>query len=139
MNKRQLMIALLSLTSGMALAQVQEVEHVSLINLIATPKAFDGKRIRVVGFVRIEFEGNAIYLHADDLRNGNTKNGLWLDLPRPLSRTTKVNDQYAIVEGVFSMEDQGHFGLWSGAITQITRLDAWRPKPSAHTTPRRPK
>jgi len=35
---------------------------VSLIQFIAAPKEFDGKYVRVQGFVRIEHEGTAIYL-----------------------------------------------------------------------------
>ena len=32
---------------------------VSVIQLIATPDRFDGKRVQVIGFLKFEFEGNA--------------------------------------------------------------------------------
>src|SRR5262249_1764153 len=51
---------------------------VSLLQLIATPADFDGKYVRVHGFVRIEHEGTAIYLHREDAEHMLTKNGLWL-------------------------------------------------------------
>lgn len=54
------------------------VQDVSLIQLIAQPEKFEGKRVRFIGFLRIEFEGNAIYLHREDFDHGITKNGLWL-------------------------------------------------------------
>ena len=99
---------------------------VSLINLIANPKEFDGKLVRVIGFARLEFEGNAIYLHREDHLQGITKNGLWLDVESALKKaTTRLSDRYVIVEGVFSMSDQGHMGLWSGSIQKITRMDPW--------------
>ena len=36
-------------------------ENISLIRLIATPEKYDGKRIQVIGYLHIEFEGTAIY------------------------------------------------------------------------------
>jgi hypothetical protein len=99
---------------------------VSLISLIANPKDFDGRQIRVIGFARMEFEGNAIYLHRGDYLQGITKNGLWLGGgPAQKKSATNVSDRYVIVEGVFSMQHQGHLGLWSGSIQKITRLEPW--------------
>lgn len=114
----------LALRSGFADAQAVDV---SMINLIANPKDFDGKKVRLIGYVRLEFEGDSIYLHRDDARQGNTRNGLWLDVALPQKQRMRVNNRYAIVEGVFSMDEQGHLGLWSGSIKNVTRLDPWRP------------
>jgi hypothetical protein len=52
----------------------------SLIELIANPTKFDGKRVRIIGFLRLEFEGNAIYLSKSDFEHGVTKNGLWVSI-----------------------------------------------------------
>jgi hypothetical protein len=93
----------------------------SLLQLIATPEAFDGKYVRVFGFVRIEHEGTAIYLHREDAEHVLTKNGLWLEG----FREGQVADRYALVEGRFSVKNQGHLGLWSGAIEDITRMEPW--------------
>lgn len=41
---------------------VNEPLDVSMIQLIARPDDFDGEYVRVVGFYRHEFEGNALYL-----------------------------------------------------------------------------
>lgn len=99
---------------------------VSLITLIAKPAEFDGKQVRVKGFARVEFESNAIYLHRDDYLYGITKNGLWLDLEMVSSKSAAGADKrYVLIEGVFSMEEQGHFGMWSGSIKHITRIQPW--------------
>jgi len=37
--------------------QAQQPTDVTLIQLIANPEKFDGKLIRVIGFLRLEFEG----------------------------------------------------------------------------------
>ncbi|RTL16079.1 MAG: hypothetical protein EKK52_18875 [Burkholderiales bacterium] len=106
-------------------ATTQSVD-VSLISLIAAPREFDGKQVRVIGFARLEFEGDAIYLHREDYLQGITKNGLWLDVERlPKKSAARANNRYVIVEGVFSMTDKGHLGLWSGSIQKVTRMDRW--------------
>lgn len=38
------------------------LQDVSLVELIARPEKFDGKRARFIGFLTILFEGTAIYL-----------------------------------------------------------------------------
>ncbi len=104
------------------------VIDVSLIRLIATPEAFDGKRVRAHGFVRVEHEGTSVYLHREDYKHSLTKNGLWLqasDAAAPASREAAVNDRYALIEGRFSAKDTGHRGMWSGAIKDITRMEPW--------------
>lgn len=126
MMKRRILLSLgLSLISGWACAQAVDV---SLVSLIATPKEFDGKHVRVIGYVRLEFEGDSIYLHKEDSQRRIAKNGLWLDIDGRADQKARVNNRYAIVEGVFSMDEKGHFGMWSGSIKNINRLDPWSPK-----------
>lgn len=104
---------------------VAEPIDVSLVSLIATPNDFDGKQVRLKGFARVEFEGTAIYLHRDDYLHGISKNGLWLDLDPAGKSLASVDKRYVLVEGVFSKKEQGHFGMWSGSIKQITRIQPW--------------
>jgi hypothetical protein len=94
---------------------------VSLLQLIATPDAFEGKYVRVHGFVRIEHEGTAIYLHREDYEHMLTKNGLWLAASVAVAEGSKE----AQVQGRFTAKTQGHLGLWSGAIEDITRMQPW--------------
>lgn len=101
----------------------------SIINLIASPQQFNSKQIRIVGYVRLELEGNAVYLNRDDFSEGIRKNGLWLDVETMSpAQLTNINGRYALVEGTFSMGDRGHLGMWSGAITKITRIEALHPR-----------
>ncbi len=124
MNRRTLFLLALALCSGATAGQTVDV---SMVSLIANPKDFDGKKVRLIGYVRLEFEGDSIYLHRDDARQRNFKNGLWLDVEVPQKRRPTINNRYALVEGVFSMEERGHMGLWSGTIKNVTRLEPWRP------------
>lgn len=62
------------------------LQDVSLIQLIAQPEKFEGKRVRFIGFLRIEFEGNAIYLHREDFDHGIEKNALWVAVPDDMTK-----------------------------------------------------
>jgi hypothetical protein len=97
----------------------------SIIDLIANPDLFDGKRIRTFGYIHFEFEGNGIYLHQEDYARSLYANGLWVNLAQNVSRVD-CQDRYVLVEGTFRARDRGHLGLWSGAIGEITRCMALR-------------
>lgn len=103
------------------------VEDVSVLQLIANSQAYDGKRVRFIGFVRLEFEGNAIYLHREDYEHQISRNALWVDLPHDMTNQEQqaVNMHYAICAGVFQASKRGHLGMFSGEITDITRLQNW--------------
>ncbi len=105
-------------------------ESVSLIQLIANPDKYDGHQVRVIGFVRIEFEGNAVYLHEEDDKYAISDNALWLSLPNTKSkeeyeRYHALDGKYVIIEGVFSSKNRGQMGMFSGSIGHITRFDHW--------------
>jgi len=106
----------------------QQPLALSLFQLIATPDVFEGKYVRVFGFVRIEHEGTALFLHREDADHMLTKNGLWLavnDAPAEGSKEAQVKNRYALIEGRFTAKKTGHMGLWSGSIDEITRMVPW--------------
>jgi hypothetical protein len=98
---------------------------VSLMELIAQPERFDGKPVRVIGYVHFEFDGNGLYLHREDYEHAISRNGVWLEPDESTIGAATPNDRYVIVEGTFRARDRGHLGMWSGALTQVTRLEAW--------------
>jgi hypothetical protein len=89
---------------------------VSLIQLIANPKEYDGKSVRVSGVVNFEFEGDAIYLHRDDIRYSLTRNGLWLDAVG--MHKAKYNGKYVLVEGTFNASSKGHMASGAAACKE---------------------
>lgn len=117
-------------------------EDVSLIQLIANPEAYDGKTVRIIGFLHLEFEGNVIYLHNEDFRYGLTKNGLWIEIPKDMTKEQMkaVNDQYVICTARFVAKMHGHMGMNSGEVANVTRLEVWPayrgapPPPPKHTS-----
>ncbi len=102
------------------------VRHVSIIRLIASPEEYDGKSVNVVGFLKVEFEGNAIYLHREDYLKALTENAIQLDMPDP-KVYLKYDRQYVLVEGTFVKCDDARFTCtFSGRIEKIRRLESWR-------------
>lgn len=94
---------------------------VSVYELIANPVEYHGKRVRVFGFAHFEFEGNGLYAHREDYEHQLNRNGLWLE--QPLGTPDSVQDKYVLVEGTFNARMRGHFGMWSGSLLDVTRLD----------------
>ena len=96
---------------------------ISLIRLIATPNDYHNEKVRVEGFLHLEFEGNAIYLHKEDYQHGLTTNGFWVSYPDSLAVQMKeANDKYVLIEGTFDNSDHGHMGLFGGKIKEVTRV-----------------
>ena len=117
-----------------------EAEDVSLIQLIANPQAYDHKIVRVIGYLRLEFEGDAIYFHREDLDLGMTRNGIWINLPKDITpgQMKIVNNQYVICTARFIASRHGHMGLFSGEFDDVTRLETWphmRPSAEAEGAP----
>jgi hypothetical protein len=97
------------------------VQAVSIVQLIATPEKYDGKVVLVGGFLRLEFEGDAIYLHEDDYRHGIYANALWVNVDaKTAENSDKLNLHYAFVEGTFDASRHGHGGLFTGTMNKIT-------------------
>lgn len=102
-------------------------EEVSLMQLIATPERYDGKQVQVVGFLRLEFEGNGLYLHEEDYKHSITKNSLWIVRnPRIDMRSKALDMHYVMLIGTFTASRKGHMNLFSGSLTDITAATPWR-------------
>src|SRR5262249_4434500 len=93
---------------------------------IGNPDKYDGKVVRVIGFLRLEFEGDALYLHREDYEHSMTKNAIWVaGGPGMDGRGNQMDKKYVLLEGTFDANHYGHMGLFSGEIRQIKRAEAW--------------
>jgi len=107
-----------------------DVEQVRILQLISTPAKFDGKIVQVIGFLRLEFEGNILYAHEEDYKRGITKNGLWVRRNAKIDGDTeRLNLHYVILLGTFDAAHKGHMSSTSGTITNILAADPWPPAP----------
>jgi len=102
--------------------------------LIANPQQFSGQKVRVIGYLHLEFEGNGLYLNKDDFKNGISKNAIWIEIGSKHSPFSKFNDHYILMEGTFDDKNQGHMGMMSGSLNNITRLELWPPNVAIKTS-----
>jgi hypothetical protein len=116
----RLLFAILAATLATFSAEPQSAEDVSMVQLIATPEKFDGKIIQVIGFLRLEFEGDALYLHREDFDHMILRNAIWVEFPQGKDRD-KLNGRYVFLQGTFRAKLHGHMDLFSGTLTDITR------------------
>ena len=126
--RRSFCAAMLLFNLGLAsFAHAAEVPVVTMQELIAEPQQFEGQRVRVVGFLRLQFERNALYMARDDYNNSVVEHGLWLDLKNSqLRSSSKLNNGHVTVEGVFGPADKVHGDKWAGALKPVSSLRMWR-------------
>ena len=101
----------------------------SLVELLTRPELYHGKRVRVIGFVNLEFEGTALYLSREDWEQSIFRNSVWLGgaavVPRDSGRAgSSPHRRFATVDGTFNATNSGHRGMRSGALERVTRIDA---------------
>ena len=100
----------------------------SLIRLIANPEKYDGQQVEVIGFLRLEFEGNMLYLHQEDYMRHIRENGVRLGITK--SQRPEFEDKnmhYVLVVGTFKAGKSGTSNP-NGTIANITKIVVWPPK-----------
>lgn len=96
----------------------------SLLQLLATPDAFNDVAVAVAGFAHLEFEGDALYLHREDFDRMLLANSVGLSLTREQARQwSSLSDQYVGVEGIFKARQPGTRAVRCGELTDITNFE----------------
>lgn len=124
------LIVLAALASGCPRHSVpnDQPKDCSIVGLIASPRDYDGARVRVVAFFSSDPEGTALYLSESDLRFAITNNGIWLELDEVrvhAPETRALSGKPVLVVGKFVKDGKGHMGLYSGSIADVERLEEW--------------
>lgn len=110
--------------------QPRATDDVSLISLIANPQKFSNQKVTVIGYLHLEFEGNGLYINKEDFKNSISKNAIWVEIGQKHPENgslSKFIDHYVLIEGAFDDKNQGHMGMMSGSLKNITRLELWPP------------
>ncbi|RLA42043.1 MAG: hypothetical protein DRR42_24000 [Gammaproteobacteria bacterium] len=101
---------------------MSELIVVSLKTLISFPDEYHEKSISVHGFLSLKFEGHSLWSSEPDYDKRNPKNSVWIDIS--ISEANLIFDGECVeLEGVFNSKRKGHFGLYSGTIENITRIE----------------
>lgn len=116
-------------TSTHTVDRINMIKEVSLISLIANPEKYYGQKIRAIGYLHLEFEGNGLYLHKEDYDHGIDKNALWVDIDTraKIQGLKRYSNHYVLIEGTFDGNSKGHMAMNSGSISNITRVELRQP------------
>jgi hypothetical protein len=110
--------------------RTRAVEEVSLVQLIATPDRFAGKRVIVIGVYKLDFESFALYLTKDDatlaIRSNSVALGIFqkgLNETKTKQEWTSLNGSHVRVVGTFRHAPSGHMNLWRSELTDISAIN----------------
>jgi hypothetical protein len=133
--KRKMMMAFVGagLVAGLCLAcgaADHNLKSVSLMQLIVNPEGYHGKLVRVIGVSRIEFEGDGIWFTKEHYKHRVYENSLWIEpdlnaLGATRQQLEQFNGKYVLMEGTFNKDNNGHLGMYSGALENVTRFQLW--------------
>ena len=118
----------------------EDAIYVSIIQLIANPAEYHGKKIRITGVAHLAYEENEIYISKDDWYYSISENALWVCVEVDRSdhelwyyingerisyedAQKKYNGKYVEVNGTFGMYEKSEKGRrisYSGYIYDIT-------------------
>jgi hypothetical protein len=100
--------------------RADEIVLCSLVNLIATPERYEGKRVRTEGWATIGFESDAVFLSSEDARS-HSINGVRLalhDAPITEHERLALRGRRVLVEGSFMRRAHERHGV----IYKISRI-----------------
>jgi len=113
----------LSLISCLSLAE--DVEHVSMLRVIANPESLVGKTIMVKGYLRYENETQVLFYDANTYKDWRTKEGVWLSFSKLKPKSdvlSKLNGYSVVVYGKVNPTFNGHKNCCSGSI-EVTHIE----------------
>ncbi|MFZ6746946.1 hypothetical protein ACO0LC_27275 [Undibacterium sp. JH2W] len=125
------LMAIVTLFATAAAAKpLERAIDLSLINLVATPERYHGKLVNVTGYIFVGMEHMSICPYQVEV---SSKDCLWINIDsgpyashadrERISKKMAVLEKFygktATIIARFNKKDQGHFGLWSGALTKI--------------------
>ena len=92
----------------------------SLIALVANGSAYEGQLVDITGVLRIEFEGNSIYLTKEHFDRRVSDSALFLSLDRDMGQKLKhLTGKYVQVQGIFTAKTKGHMGMFAGTLNPV--------------------
>jgi len=91
----------------------------SIINLLATPELFNGKRISTDGIITIGFEENALHISTEAAANASKHYSIRLGLDEKYRNKTDLDGKWVYVVGTFYKKENS---VYPGYISDITEI-----------------
>ena len=131
MNRRELVAAVLGfvsapfLTSSRTAPAGDKASNLSLIRLIANPSSFDGRRLRLAGYVDHNGLDRAVGLYVSELdgRNAIFSNSIDLHLDEVTAK--KFVRRYVILEATFHAPTGHGSEYLNGFLDHISDIKVW--------------
>lgn len=104
----------------------QPPRKLKLVDVLADPEKYDGKRISVVGFYHGEFEGSSFSVDKVASKQRDYARSVWLSDSSSLANKSNINlrnDSWLRIDGIFLCGPGGHMGLWPGELDRPTRIE----------------
>ena len=92
---------------GRAEVKSPQDQSVSIVHVLSKPEDFDGQTIRVVGYLQLEFETYALWLHREDRVHWLLPNRIDLEASACAEKAESVNESYVLLEGTFVILNKG--------------------------------
>ena len=124
-----LVLSSASVAVGQGVArQPPEPRIVSIVRLIAHPNAYDGTRVRIVGFLALDRSlRGAVYLHKEDFEHELPQQAIRFDSQDAdfLREHQSLNRQYVLINGVFRANAKTAKDSFAGRLTLLKEATRW--------------
>lgn len=134
-----LMVVLATMISSTVISKAEEQpQTVSLVQILASSEKYDGKFLRVEGFLHNKFEDSGLYLSQEDADHLNGRNGIWVSYHSDGSRILKqaaingkttpsqelryFDGKRVLLEGYLDSKEKGHRGAFAATLKNVTRI-----------------
>ena len=101
-------------------------ETVPLLRLIVDGATYDGREVWVSGVLRVEYEGDSLYLTREHFEMRIRENSVWVSfyegLDAEAADLARLNGRYVYVQGTFSATEHGHGVRRNGSIQRVTQI-----------------
>jgi hypothetical protein len=120
-------VMLLSLGRNVVIAQnrtddTTRSQFVSIVALLAQPATGQARRVSVAGYLVLDFEGEALYLHKEDYENGLTNNAIRVALTEQQKKQYKGYDKRYVLIDSFFIRQKNSSDFYVGALYDIRKI-----------------
>ena len=95
---------------------------ISIVTLLAEPVSKLPQRVQVAGFLVLEFEGQALYLHREDYEQQLMRNAIRIALtPEQEKEYKALSGSYVLVEASFKKNPNSE-DIFTGSLFNVRRM-----------------
>jgi hypothetical protein len=110
---------------SLAQATTDDVQHAlpaSIVTLLAQHASNIVKRVQVAGFLVLDFEGEALYLHKEDYQEGLTRNAIRMALtPEQMKQYQNFAGSYVSIEASF-IKRRNSEDIFTGSLFDVKEI-----------------